>query len=163
MANGHDSFGRVVEVSGGIAVVGAWGAGTGGFRAGAAYIFQRNEGGADNWGEVKKLTASDVQAGDFFGQSVAVSGDTAVVGAEGKDAVGSDAGAAYVFQEPAPPPPVGGVSLDSDLRPLPLETSQSSSSPWAVVVGIVGAACLVALGGAAWYARRRRGEQRAFS
>ena len=83
-AQDFDFFGRIVAVSGDTAVVGA-----GGLTAGAAYIFQRNQGGADNWGEVTKLTASDAQAEDFFGISVAVSGDTAVVGAQG---------AAYVFQ-----------------------------------------------------------------
>ena len=44
--------------------------------------------------EVKKLTASDAQAGDVFGWSVAVSGDTAVVGAYGEDAGGNAVGAA---------------------------------------------------------------------
>ena len=57
---------------------------------------------------------------------------------------------------PTPTPgPVGGISLDSDLRPLPLETAQPSTPPRAVV-GIAAAACLLALGGAAWYARRQR-------
>ena len=69
----------------------------GGTNAGAAYVFQRDQGGADNWGEVTKLTASDAQAGDQFGHGVAVSGDTAVVGANFEDAGGSNAGAAYVF------------------------------------------------------------------
>ncbi|MCH7793323.1 MAG: polyhydroxybutyrate depolymerase [Planctomycetes bacterium] len=51
--------------------------------------------------------------------------------------------------------PVGGISLDSGLRPLPLATANPGSPPWAVLVGIVGAACLLALGGGAWYARQR--------
>ena len=57
-------------------------------------------GGADaaTLGEVKKLTASDAQADDDFGFSVAVSGDTAIVGAYHEDAGGSDASAAYVFE-----------------------------------------------------------------
>ncbi len=53
---------------------------------------------ASTYNEVKKLLASDAQAGDLFGASVAVSGDTAVVGACCEDAGGSDAGAAYVFE-----------------------------------------------------------------
>ena len=53
--------------------------------SGAAYIFERNAGGAGNWGQVKKLTAEDPAADDFFGNSVAISGDTVVVGADGKD------------------------------------------------------------------------------
>ena len=149
-----DSFGRNVAVSGDTAVVGATGNDAKGFLAGAAYAFQRDEGGAGNWGELKKLTASDAGFEDRFGWSVAISGDIAVIGVPYEDAGGLNAGAAYVFQEP--PPPVGGISLDSDLRSLPLETPQSSSPPWVVGVGIAGAACVFALGGAAWYARRRR-------
>ncbi|MCH8065792.1 MAG: FG-GAP repeat protein, partial [Chloroflexi bacterium] len=153
-AQAIDPFGNSVAVSDDSAVVGATGNDAKGFLAGAAYAFQRDEGGAGNWGEVNKLTASDAQAYDRFGVSVAVSGDSAIVGVLDEDAGGLNAGAAYVFQEP--PPPVGGISLDSDLRSLPLETPQSSSPPWVVGVGIAGAACVFALGGAAWYARRRR-------
>ena len=46
----------------------------------------------------EKLTAADAAAGDHFGASVAVSGVTAVVGAEAADVVGLDSGAAYVFR-----------------------------------------------------------------
>ena len=53
-------------------------------------------GGA--WTQQAKLTASDAAADDLFGYSVAVSGDTAVVGANFDDtAAGTDAGSAYVF------------------------------------------------------------------
>ena len=45
-------------------------------------MFERNQGGTDNWGQVKKLTASNAAAGDEFGIVVAVSGDTAVVAAQ---------------------------------------------------------------------------------
>ncbi|MCI0856518.1 MAG: hypothetical protein J4N98_07495 [Chloroflexi bacterium] len=97
-AQAHDELGYSVAISGDTVVVGAFGKDSGGTRAGAAYVFDRNEGGADNWGEVTKLTASDAQTGDQFGESVAVSGDTVVVGAHHEDAGGSDAGAVYVFQ-----------------------------------------------------------------
>ncbi len=66
-AQADDAFGHSVAVSGDTAVVGAFGEDAGGQYAGAAYVFGRDEGGADNWGEVKKLTASDAQAGDWFG------------------------------------------------------------------------------------------------
>ncbi len=153
-AQAIDTFGNSVAVSDDSAVVGAQNEAAGGPYAGAAYVFQRNQGGADNWGEVNKLTASDAQAYDRFGVSVAVSGDSAIVGALDEDAGGLNAGAAYVFQ--VPPPPVGGISLDSGLRPLPLETTNPDSPPWIVVFGIAGVAGLLALGGAAWYAMRRR-------
>ncbi len=55
---------------------------------------------------------------------------------------------------PTTPVPVGGISLDSDLRPLPLETTNPDSLTWSVAVGIV-AAGIISLGGAAWYARKR--------
>ncbi|MCH8850197.1 MAG: FG-GAP repeat protein [Chloroflexi bacterium] len=97
-AQAGDLFGGSVSISGDTIVVGAVFEDAGGANSGAVYLFQRNEGGADNWGEVKKLTASDAQANDFFGASVAVSGDTAVVGARLEDAGGDFAGAAYVFQ-----------------------------------------------------------------
>lgn len=72
--------------------------------AGAAYVYGRNEGGPDNWGEVEKLTGSDTAAFDWFGLSVAVSGDLVVVGAYSHDLIGLDNGAAYVYQRDA-----GGV------------------------------------------------------
>ncbi len=54
------------------------------------------------------------------------------------------------------PQPVGGLSLESGLRALPVETAQTSNSLWTIMVGSAGVASLLALGGAAWYAKRRR-------
>jgi len=68
-----------------------------GSASGAVYVFERDIGGSDNWGFVKKLTHSGAAAGDEFGFAVAISGNTVVVGAPSDDAVGSEAGAAYVF------------------------------------------------------------------
>ena len=47
--------------------------------------------------EQAKLTASDAAAGDRFGISVAVSGETAVIGSPGDDDAASASGSAYVF------------------------------------------------------------------
>ena len=47
--------------------------------------------------EVKKLLASDAAGGDDFGISIAISGDTAIVGASFNDDAGSDSGSAYIF------------------------------------------------------------------
>src|SRR5258708_39475724 len=58
---------------------------------GAGYIFERNQGGDENWGQVQKLTASDAAANDYFGYSVSINGDTVVIGAYQK-------GAAYIFE-----------------------------------------------------------------
>ncbi len=77
-------------------VVGAHGNDDAGNLSGSAYVFDRSQGGANNFGEVKKLTASDVAQGDQFGRSVAVSGDTVVVGARFDDD-GESSGSTYVF------------------------------------------------------------------
>ena len=47
--------------------------------------------------ELDELTASDGAAGDLFGHSVSLSGDTALVGVPGDDDAGPDSGSAYVF------------------------------------------------------------------
>lgn len=59
---------------------------------GAVYVFRRCSGG---WSQVAKLMASDGVPGDLFGDSVAMSGATAVVGAPWRDGY---RGAAYVFE-----------------------------------------------------------------
>ncbi len=80
----YDWFGYSVSVSGDILVVGAHQATvSGNWKQGAAYVFTRNQGGADAWGQVARLTAADGAADDWFGTSVLVSGDTLVVGAHG--------------------------------------------------------------------------------
>jgi len=102
----YDSFGISVGISGEFAIVGATnedgGPGDPIQSAGAAYIFRRDQGGAGNWGEVVKLTAPDAEMEDSFGLSVAIYGDTAIVGAYKEDGGPTgptiDAGAAYVFE-----------------------------------------------------------------
>ena len=105
---------------------------------------------------------------------MAISGDTAVVGAVFEDAGGIHAGAAYVFdlllskptatQTPTatgtptntptpPPPPLGGSGVFPDVP----GAGGSSGRNNGVVAGVLAAvtAGALALGGAAWYARRR--------
>ncbi len=96
-ASADDRFAASVAISGDLAVVGAFDDDDGGTSSGSAYVFFRDQGGSDAWGQIKKLTASDDDPGDFFGQAVAISGDIAVVGASLDDEEGSLAGAAYVF------------------------------------------------------------------
>jgi hypothetical protein len=94
-AAAYDGFGGSVAISGDTVVVGAYADDDGGATSGSAYVFGRNWGGADSWGQVRKLTASDAAAGDRFGNAVAISGDTVVVGAVGDD---THTGSAYVFE-----------------------------------------------------------------
>ena len=74
------SFGWSTAADGDTVVVGAYGFVS---YTGAAFVFERNQGGADNWGHTKKITAAAGAASDRFGNSVSISGDTVVVGANG--------------------------------------------------------------------------------
>lgn len=91
----EDEFGYAVAVDGSTAVVGAPFDDDGGADSGSAYVFTRSGG---TWSQQAKLTASDAEAEDEFGHTVAVDGDTTVVGAPWEDGDGEDDnGAAYVF------------------------------------------------------------------
>ncbi|MBS1790757.1 MAG: putative Ig domain-containing protein [Acidobacteria bacterium] len=116
-----DEFGDSVAVSGDTVVVGAWledssATGVNGNQAdnsalhsGAAYVFVRS---GTTWTQQAYLKASNTDTSDFFGHSVAVSGDTVVIGAywEDSNATGvngnqadnsaTNSGAAYVFYTP---------------------------------------------------------------
>ena len=91
-----DGLGSSVALSGDTALVGAFFGDTAAVAdAGSAYIFVRS---GTTWSEQAKLTASDPARSDEFGWSVALSGDTALVGAfAGDTAAGEEAGSAYVF------------------------------------------------------------------
>ena len=97
-ANGgaDDVFGGSVAISGDTALVGASGDDVGANAdQGSVYVFTR-AGGA--WSQQATLTAADGAAYDGFGGSVALDGDTAVVGATGDDVgANADQGSVYVF------------------------------------------------------------------
>jgi hypothetical protein len=92
-----DNFGRSVSISGDVAIVGAYYASPGGIiNAGKAYIFRYN---GTSWIEEAILTASDKARGDWFGGSVSISGDVAIVGANlANPGRTRDAGKAYIFR-----------------------------------------------------------------
>src|SRR6266540_3231667 len=91
-----DGFGFSVAISGETVVVGAlFDDGAAGLQQGSAYVFARSGG---VWTQQQKLLASDAAAGDAVGMSVAISGETVVVGAQFDDDVaGDNQGSAYVF------------------------------------------------------------------
>jgi hypothetical protein len=95
----YQQFGASVAIDGATAVVGGVesGAGDGSYPAGpgVAFVLRKQSTG---WTQAAELRADDGAAGEFFGFSVAVSGDTAVVGAHDATVDGqADRGAAYVF------------------------------------------------------------------
>ena len=100
-ASTGDRFGWSVSLSGDKAIIGANGNDDFGPYTGSAYIFEKV---GDLWVEVEKLTASDAAAEDFFGSSVSISGDIAIVGSPEDDIGDYDhSGTAYIFEL------VGGV------------------------------------------------------
>ena len=91
------NFGISVDVSGNDIIVGSDNADSIATDEGAAYIFSRDIEG--RWTEVIKLAASDAAANDKFGRSVSISTPLAVVGAWNENALGTQSGAAYLFQK----------------------------------------------------------------
>ena len=92
---GDDRFGQSVSISGGYAIIGASGDDDSGMNSGSAYIFKYN---VARWSEQAKLVALDGAGGDWFGYSVSISGDYAIIGASGDEDNGSDSGSAYIFK-----------------------------------------------------------------
>ena len=76
-------------------MVGAINADVGGPDSGAAYVFQWN---GSAWTQEAKLVAEDGEGGDFFGFSVSINGDAAVIGAYAEGPHKSFKGAAYVHR-----------------------------------------------------------------
>ncbi|KAK7239109.1 hypothetical protein SO694_0002717 [Aureococcus anophagefferens] len=115
-AAADDYFGYSVAISGDLVVVGAYRDDDAGSKTGSAYVFRTtNDGGS--WTQTAKLVASDAAKDNYFGKSVAISGDPrrrrsgreerrlrrrqrrpASSGAYGNDDAGSSSGSAYVFR-----------------------------------------------------------------
>jgi len=91
----NDRFGWSVSISGDYAIIGAYGDADDGYYSGSIYIFTRQD---SNWSQQAKLLASDGNIGDFFGWSVSISSDYAIIGAYGDDDNGSSSGSAYIFK-----------------------------------------------------------------
>ncbi|MFT5051963.1 MAG: hypothetical protein ACI8QZ_003394 [Chlamydiales bacterium] len=89
-----DQLGIACALSGDVIVMGAWADDDDGDNSGSAYVFTRD---GSTWTESDKLIASDASTGDLFGISVAIDGDTIVVGAVGNAGAASATGAAYRF------------------------------------------------------------------
>ncbi len=93
----YDRFGASVGISADVIIVGAFGDDDAGESCGSSYVFRFD---GSQWMQEQKLTAVDGGLEDFFGYSVDISGDHAIVGALGDnlDDVTPDAGSAYLFR-----------------------------------------------------------------
>ena len=123
-----DNFGVSVAISddGNTAIVGAYTEDTGGTNAGAAYIFTRS---GTTWTQQAKILASDRQASDFFGHSVAISsnGNTAIAGAYNEDTGATDAGSAYIFTR-------SGTTWTQQARIQASDKQASDNFGWSVAI-----------------------------
>jgi hypothetical protein len=100
---GNIGFGNKIATDGDNILVGATGCGgNGDFGPGAVYLFVKPAGGWSNMTESGALEESDLYGCDDYGASVAISGDTAVVGKTGAGMTPpASPGAFYVFTKPA--------------------------------------------------------------
>jgi len=94
-ADSFDRFGIEVSISGERALVGAYLDEASGPSSGSAYVFVNEN---NTWVQEDKLVPTDGASGDWFGVSVSIDGDRALVGAQNHDDGANDAGAAYIFE-----------------------------------------------------------------
>jgi len=90
----YDFFGKSVDISGSVALVGSLEDDDLGTGSGAVYAYRLN---GTTWSQTQKLRASDGTAYDYFGGSVAISGNAAIIGAYWDDVAVGDCGSAYTF------------------------------------------------------------------
>jgi hypothetical protein len=123
---GSDYFGYSVAISGDTIVVGAYEEDTSSNTSnGAAYVFTRSAG---TWSQQAKLLASDAATGDNFGWSVAISGETIVVGAYREDtSPNTENGAAYVFTR-------SGVTWTQQAKLLASDRATDDNFGWSVAI-----------------------------
>ncbi|MCH7814150.1 MAG: FG-GAP repeat protein, partial [Planctomycetes bacterium] len=119
-----DWFGFSVSMSNGVVAIGAYGDDDAGNDSGSVYLY-RNDG--TTWVEEAKLTASDAAADDYFGYSVAVNGDLAVIGAYGEEDAGALFGCAYVYRYDA------GIWVEQ-AKLTPSDAASGDAFGWSVAI-----------------------------
>eukprot|EP01083_Nonionella_stella_P202539 739879_1 len=103
-----DNFGYSVALSNDYAVIGAYG----NSGSGCAYVFERNYLG--HWNQTAKLLPHDGATDDFFGYSVAIFNNYAVIGAYNDDDKGAQSGSAYIYERDS----FGGWNRTAKLVPV---------------------------------------------
>jgi hypothetical protein len=91
-----DGFGLSVALNNDLILVGAQGDDAVADNNGAAWLYQRNRGGANQWNIAARLSAEPVESGRLFGLAVAIANDSLILGAPQDDEAGPDTGAAFV-------------------------------------------------------------------
>jgi hypothetical protein len=123
-----------ISLDGDTAIIGANHDDDMGANSGSAYVFTRT---GTTWTQQQKLLASDGAAGDDFGFNIALSGNTALIGADGND---NTSGSAYVFTKTAGLTfnIAGGLGVKAVITNN--GTSDANDIPWQIHVegGILG-------------------------
>ncbi|MBO9614683.1 MAG: T9SS type A sorting domain-containing protein [Dyadobacter sp.] len=144
--NSFSSFGGKVAISGEYVVVSAYsddnsGTGPALQHSGSAYIYKKSQGGADNWGLVKKFTAPVKMENATFGSGISIDGDRVVIGSPNEriNTESSDygVGAAYLFSKDN-----GGVDQWGLEKTLTANV-RNHSSYFGVSVAVKGSSVLV--------------------
>jgi FG-GAP repeat protein len=94
----EDFFGQSVDINGDTILVGSYLDTVEGVRTGSVYVYTRT---GVSWSLEAKLLAFDREAFDRYGTSVAIDGDTAVVGASSASTNGPNSGSVYVYTRSA--------------------------------------------------------------
>ncbi len=93
-----DKFGRAASLDGDTALVTAVNSSTN-VGEGSGHVFERDEGGTDNWGETAVLAPAEGNELQSFGSGASIDGDILMIGATGRRVGTADArGAVYVFR-----------------------------------------------------------------
>ncbi|GAB5497560.1 MAG: hypothetical protein Phyf2KO_26400 [Phycisphaerales bacterium] len=108
-----DVFGYC-DVSGDNIVIGARWDDDNGSHAGAVYHYRFD---GTTWNEETKIVSNDIEEGDSFGWSLALDGDTLLVGARNDDDFGNGTGSAYIFDLSCPITCPADVNNDGTLSP----------------------------------------------
>jgi len=115
-ASYDDNFGSSVAISGNYITIGAYKNDDNGSDSGSAYVFKINSD--SNISEITKLTASDADNYDYFGSSIAISGDYITIGAYRNNDNGNYSGSAYVFK----------INSDSNISEITKLTASDADS-----------------------------------
>jgi hypothetical protein len=126
-----DGFGSSVSIDGDYALIGAYHDFDNGPESGSAYVFKRS---GTTWTEEDKLTASDGAILDWFGYSVSINGDYALIGACYDDDNGPSSGSAYVFKKATPDLVCEGTLSWTNIQP----GKEVTGSLWVANGGEVG-------------------------
>ena len=93
--NEFDAFGRAVSIFKDYIFIGANLDRSNGYCSGSVYIYKKND---NQWLQIQKIIAHDGEASDYFGLTISISHNYAIIGAIGDDDNGDYSGSAYIFK-----------------------------------------------------------------